>query len=325
MNGTCEETGWNGLMYQGVKVACDGVGVKLLVKENISENSGQCPVAIEELVREGAGMIILGSYGYEEESIEVIKKYSDVIFYSESSDISRVKNVTNFFPKMYQARYLAGIIAGMTTNTNRIGYVAAMNNVEVNRGINAFTLGVRSVNPQAQVFVRWSGSWSSEGKERMQAQRLVQEDQVDVLTCHQNLPYVVEEAEQLNVCSIGYHEPYANATEKMLTVVQCDWKRMYEEIIKDYRGRRCGTGQVLALGMEQEVVGLTPFSSLVSEEIIQQVEAAQVRIQNGEEIFSGRIYDTQGTLRCDEGEMISNETLWNDMNWYVEGVVIYEN
>lgn len=157
MTGSIGEEGWNGMHYGGISAACDNLDVELLVKENIKEFEGECGTAIEDLVNQGCRMIILSSYSYAEEVKEVIEKYPEISFYSISFDY-HADNVTSYFPRIYQARYLAGIVAGMQTETNRIGYVAAMPNSEVNRGISAFALGVRRVNPDAVVTVSWSNA-----------------------------------------------------------------------------------------------------------------------------------------------------------------------
>ena len=176
-SGKKEESGWNSEHYNGIKGACDIMGVELLIKEDIKEFSGMCISAIEELKKEGVDMIILASYGYAEEVKDVIKEYPEIVFYSNSSEYHE-ENMTSYFARIYQARYLSGIIAGMMTKNNRIGYVASMENNEVNRGINAFTLGVKRVNEDAEVMVYWTGAWEDKEKEVIAANALIKEAQV---------------------------------------------------------------------------------------------------------------------------------------------------
>ena len=170
ITGSCEEKGWNGAHYQGVKYACEQLNAELIVKENILEGTGDCEEAVREVISEGAGMIILSSYAYPEELRDVVTEYPDIAFYGISAE-HYAENMTSFFGRMYQARYLAGIVAGMKTESNQIGYVAAMENNEVNRGISAFTLGVRSVNPEAVVNVIFTGTWDDEAKEKAAAKK----------------------------------------------------------------------------------------------------------------------------------------------------------
>jgi len=111
-------------------------------------------------------------------------------------------NVGNYFGRMYQARYLSGIIAGSMTKTNIIGYVAAHPIPEVIRGINAFTLGVRSVNPKAVVKVVWTNTWYDPGTERNAADSLLDVG-ADVLTMHQDTPATLQAAEKRGKYCIG--------------------------------------------------------------------------------------------------------------------------
>ena len=323
MSGEATEQGWNGLHYDGIKEACDELDIELIVKENIAEYSGQCEEAIKELASEDVEIIILSSYGYAEEVQEIVGDYPDITFYSESFDYYG-GNLNCYFARGYQARYLAGIVAGMQTQTNCIGYVAAMPNSEVNRGINAFTLGVQLVNPDAKVIVAWSDSWNDSDEEKRLAQALIDNENVDVLTYHQNLPNVIEVAESNDIYSIGYHEPYANASDKFLTSVVFNWNYTYKELLGDYIKGKSDVINTYWFGLEKETIGLSDMSVVVSEDTKKEIETAKQRIIDGYDVFSGVIYDNEGNIRCNEGERISDDILMREMNWYVEGVEFYE-
>ena len=323
MSGSMDEQGWNGLHYQGIKEACDELQLRLIVKEEIAENSGQCEGAIRELAEEKADIIILSSYGYAAEVQDLVREYNDIVFYSESFDYSG-DNLNCYFARIYQARYLAGVVAGMETKTDCIGYVAAMPNCEVNRGINAFTLGVQSVNPNARVIVAWSNSWDDSEEEKRLAEELIVSENVDILTYHQNQPNVVEIAEQYDIASIGYHENAENVSENYLTSVVFHWNLTYKELVLDYMKGKSDVVNTYWFGLDKNAIGLTELSSAVSEETRAEVEAAKESILMGVPVFSGKIYDTNGTLRCDDGENISDEILMREMDWYVKGVDFYE-
>ena len=323
MSGSCSESGWNGRHYQGIREACDELEVELLVKENIDEFSGECEQAVRDLVDEGAQMIFLSSYGYSEEVKDVVAQYPEINFYANSPDYY-TENMSTYFARMYQARYLAGIVAGMQTKTNEIGYVAAMPNNEVNRGINAFALGVRSVNTDARVVVTWTGSWDDAQTETMKTQQLIEEVGVDVVTYHQNQANVAVAADQAGIQSIGYHEAVTGLSSGYLTAVVCDWERIYHEIIKEFLR---GNGNVEIkywMGIEKQAVDLTQYSELVSQETRQMVENARNQMLAGQDVFSEMIYDTEGNLRCSTSEIIADIVLWEQMDWYVEGVEFYE-
>ncbi|MGN1085229.1 MAG: BMP family ABC transporter substrate-binding protein [Lachnospiraceae bacterium] len=323
MTGSIGEEGWNGMHYEGVSAACNELDVELLVKENIKEFRGECGPEIEDLVARGCKMIILSSYGYAEEVKDMIEKYPEVSFYNNSFEY-HADNVTSYFSRMYQARYLAGIVAGMQTETNKIGYVAAMPNNEVNRGINAFTLGVRRVNPDATVTVAWSNAWDDEAEERKQADNLIEKIGVDVITYHQNQAYVVEEAEKAGIYSIGYHQSLENCSDNYLTAVVGDWKLTYEAIIRQYLRGNSADIKVYWVGIDENAVKLTEFSTVISEDIKAEVARATNEILAGQDVFSGVIYDNEGNLRCKENQTIRDEILLEQFDWYVKGVEFYD-
>lgn len=323
ITGSAQDDGWNGMHYEGVEKACKKLGTKLIVKENIPEGTGECAEAVHELVKKGAEMIILSSYGYPEEVKGIVGEYPDVAFYGISAEYY-ADNMTSYFGRMYQARYLTGIIAGMETETNEIGYVIAMKNSEVNRGINAFTLGVRSVNPEAVVNVIETGAWEDGEKETEAANKLINDMNVDVITYHQNQNYVALAAEEAGIYSIGYHEASEGLSEKHLTSAIWNWESLYYEIIREFTQGKPNCVQRHWFGMGTGVVGLSEISPLVKDETIHALEAAKSRIYAGMEIFSGTIYDNEGNLRCGEDEAISDTILLESLDWYVEGVEIYE-
>lgn len=323
MTGSIDEEGWNGMHYQGVSAACKALDVELIVKENVKEFEGTCEAAVEELVKQDCKLIILTSYNYAEEVKELFAVYPDVSFYVTSVEY-HADNVISYFVRMYQVRYLAGIIAGLQTQTDQIGYVAAMPNSEVNRGINAFTMGVRRVNPDATVTVAWSNSWDDEGQERRQANRLIEEVGVDVLTCHQNQSYSIEEAEKAGIYSIGYHHEPANHSAKYLTTVMADWKLTYEAIIRQYLRGNTASMKVYWVGIDEDTVKLDNLSAAVSREALVEVPKARNELLAGKDVFSGVIYDREGNLRCKENQVIRDEVLLEQLDWYVEGVEFYD-
>lgn len=323
LSGSATEEGWNGMHYQGIKKACEEADVSLLVLENVSEFSGQCERSVRELADADCEMIVLSSYGYSKEVHHIAGEYPEIVFYVNSSEY-HAENMTSYFVKIYQARYLAGIIAGMMTESNQIGYVAAMRNNEVNRGISAFTLGVKRVNPEAEVLVTFTGTWDDETLEKAAAQKLINQAGVDVITFHQNQSYVAEVAEQAGIYSIGYHESDQQFSDNYLTTVKCDWSLVYRELVQDFLKGKANAVENYWIGMETGAVSLSELSSKVPDKVRAEVETAEKEILNGKEIFSGVIYDAEGNLQCDEEELISDERLLEQFDWLVEGVKIYE-
>ncbi len=325
MTGSIGEPGWNGINYNGIKKVCDELGIELIVKENVLENTetNDCLNAVSELSDSGCEMIILSSYGYPTEVKEAIDKYPDISFYGISADYYS-DNMTSYFGRMYQARYLSGLIAGMTTENDKIGYVAAMPNDEVIRGINAFTLGVRRVNPDAEVYVRWSGSWDDKTSETAAAEYLISETDIDFITCHQNQPYVIDAAENAGIYSIGYNEAYEGYSDKYLTSAVWNWEHLYNIIITDFMQGKANKKEHIWADISTGAVSLSEYSPLVGQNVIDEVEKAKNEIISGDDVFSGEIYDNNGNLICKKNEFISDSSLMNDMDWYVDGVIICE-
>ena len=229
--GDIKVPGWNESQYRGIKTACDNFDVELIVRDKVKENSGECPATIKDLAENGAGMIFFASYAYSVEAKNLVEKYPGIAFASNSAEV-HAKNMTAYFVRMYQARYLSGALAGLKTKSNVIGYVAAMPNTEVNRGINAFALGVLRTNPRAKVVVMWTGDWQDVETEKIHARRLIEEAGADVLTYHQNEAATAQVAEEFGVDFIAYNEILNGYSEHYLTSVICRWDLYYSNIIQ---------------------------------------------------------------------------------------------
>lgn len=323
LSGAKNDSGWNGKHYLAMRQVCDRLGIELLVKENVAENTGACPKAIRELATDGANMIFLTSFAYPAEAVEVVGDYPHIAFAGIEAEHS-APNMTAYFNRIYQVRYLSGIIAGMRTKSNVIGYVAAMPNAEVNRGINAFALGVQSVNPAAKVQVAWTGSWQDGLKETLNARRLVEEKGADVLTYHQNQKFVAEAAAALGVDFIAYHETFADTSPHYLTSVLCRWEAYYANIVSRYLKGELNRQKINWLGIEDGVVYLEPYTNNISAAMRTQVENAAKDMREGFVVFSGEIYDNEGNLRCAADEALSDDILLTQVDWLVEGVEVLD-
>lgn len=320
--GQVEELGWNGTHYKGIVSASQELGAKVLLIEDIKENSGLCRGAVDSLIHAGARMIILGSYNYADEIADVIRNHPEIMFYCCAASL-RDENYKVYFARVYQARYLSGILAGLSTRNNRIGYVAAMNNIEVNRGINAFTLGARSVNPDARVFVAWTGSWDDAEREKANVDVLVDSFNVDLVTYHQNQDWVLGEAEARGILSIGYNLESTHYSEKVLSSVATNWNMVYREIIQDFFQKKKSISNYW-IGLEKDAVGLSFYSPLVGDSIRQILDETMLKMKNGMEVFAGPLYDNFGKLRCRKDELLGDAVLRENMDWFVKGVELYE-
>lgn len=253
-----------------------------------------------------------------------MEKYPGVTFVSTSS-LEQAKNLTSCFARMYEGRYMSGALAGMRTKTNSIGYVAAMPNSQVNRGINAFTLGVRRTNPNAKVFVMWTGAWQNEEIEEKNAEILIKKYNADVLTYHQNEDATGKVAEKFGVDFIGYNALLENYSEHYLTSVMCRWDLFYEDILQKYLKDELGGLRSYWIGMQQKSIILSDCSDTVdthSRVILASIYMELTSANNL--IFCNEIYDNEGNLRCEMHEIISDGELLKNINWLIEGAEVVE-
>ena len=319
--GDVNMAGWNGSHYQGIKTACDNLGVRLVYLDKVAENTGDCPIAIEKLAAEDVGMIFLNSYGYPAEVCDLVKSDYEHIAFATNSGEAHARNLTAYFVRLYQGRYLAGVLAGMRTKTNVIGYVAAIPNCEVCRGINAFTLGVQRVNPAAKVVVAWTNEWENPPREKELAVKLVRDAGADLLTYHQDEKAVADTAELLGVDFIGYNELLTGYSAHCLTSVVCRWDIFYDDILRRYLKGELNSLRNNWIGVERDAIGLSPYSDRVTPEMRQKLAEVRQELIDGQElIFVGELYDINGKLRCQRDESISDDALLESVNWLVRGV-----
>ncbi|MCR4716939.1 MAG: BMP family ABC transporter substrate-binding protein [Lachnospiraceae bacterium] len=317
-----EEPGYGKALYSGVKQASEASGLSVIIEDDIVEGNGQVIDMCSDLLNRNVATIVLTSRRFPAECEGFINSNKDVAFYGMSNDIS-ADNYNVFSLRVYQARYLAGVLAGLHSKSGRIGYVAPAENPEVIRDIDAFALGVRNSNPNATVYVRWSNSWNNDAIEKKAVRALIEDKKVDVVSYHQNEPSVIEEADFYGVESIGLYDDFTEEYEHCLTSVVCNWKKVFTMLLTD-NSKDDISNSVRWLGLDKGAVDLSAYSSAVSDKEKLFVEAARARILSGNDVFTGHIKDNMGNERCKEGESITDEELFNSINWYAEGVEIYE-
>ncbi len=324
ITGDINEKGWNESHYRGIKKACEGLNLQLLCRYNIPENSGKCPEAVENLISEGAKIIFLLSFNYPKEVLPLMEKYPNVTFVSTSS-LEQAKNLTSCFARMYEGRYISGALAGMRTKTNSIGYVAAMPNSQVNRGINAFTLGVRRTNPDAKVFVMWTGAWQNEEVEEKNAAILIEKYNADVLTYHQNEDAVGKVAEKFGVDFIAYNALLENYSDHYLASVICRWDLFYDDILQKYLKGDLVSLRNYWIDTRQQAIMLSDYSDVIDTHSQVILSSIYTELTSGNNlIFCDEIYDNKGNLRCEENEVISDDELLKNIDWLVEGAEVVD-
>ncbi len=319
--GSKVDGGWNESHYKGIMKACQEYDCELKVREYVHESAHESAFydAVEELIDEGANVIFLTSFGYGTYMDKIAAQHPNVAFFGISGH-GKGKNSTSYFARIYQVRYLAGIVAGAATKTGILGYVAAMPNAQTNRGINAYALGMRKANPQAKLLVSFTGSWDDENAQREKVHRLA-EAGADVITYHEDKPHAIQKAEAMGLYSTGYGSTREKYSSRYLTAALYDWDVVYARVLGDYMSGRVNMSREYWLGLADGGVRLDNLSSMVSTQTRELVEQELQSIRN-QDVFTGMIYDNEGRLRCEDGEQISDHELFYGMDWFVEGVEI---
>lgn len=314
------DNGWNETHYKGIRAACDSLSVQASLTIDIPEEREPLFKAVNDMIADSLKIIVLTSYSYPILIKDVIEAHPEVTFYGINWEYS-APNYKAYFARIYQARYLAGIVAGAMTKTNHVGYVAAMKNIQVYRGLNAFILGVQSVNPKARVYVRWTNSWNEGETEIENANKLIDSSGIDVIGFHQDRAYIIEVAEKRGLYCIGNHVENNRFSPKMLSSIAINWGIIYKDFIQDYFQKKDNENMDYWIGLEKGAVGLSFYSSEVPDSVKALVNDAAQKIKDGYNIFSGKIVDSEGKVHSEEGETIGDEILRGDMEWLVKGAI----
>src|SRR5437762_4589032 len=227
------DTGWVRQHEEGRQAveAAFGGKVKTTYVENVPEGPDAERV-IRDLAQQGNKLIFTPSFGYMEPTLKVAKDFPDVKFESITG-YKTAPNVAVANARYYEGRYLAGIVAGRMTKTGVAAYVAGFPIPEVLQGINAFTLGMRSVNPKAEVRVIWTNSWYDPGREREAANTLISQG-ADVLTHHTDSTAVVQAAEEKGKYAFGYHSDMSKYGPKAeLSATTDQWGACYTKVTQE--------------------------------------------------------------------------------------------
>lgn len=314
------DNGWNETHYKGIRAACDSLSVQSTLTIDIPEVREPLLKAVNDMIADSLKIIVLTSYSYPILIKDVIEAHPEVTFYGINWEYS-APNYKAYFARIYQARYLAGVVAGAMTKTNHVGYVAAMKNIQVYRGLNAFILGVQSVNPKAQVYVRWTNSWNEGETEVENANKLIDSSGIDVIGFHQDRAYIIEVAEKRGLYCIGNHVENNRFSPKMLSSIAINWGIIYKDFIQDYIQKKDNENMDYWIGLEKGAVGLSFYSSEVPDSVKALVDSAAQKIKEGYNIFSGKIVDSEGKIHSEEGESIGDEILRGDMEWLIKGAI----
>lgn len=291
------------------------------VKTSFVENVPEGPDAervIRDLAATGHRLIFTPSFGYMEPTLKVAKDFPQVKFESITG-YKAAPNVATANARYYEGRYLAGIAAGRSTKTHVAGYVAGFPIPEVLQGINAFTLGMRSVNPKAQVKVVWLNAWFDPPKERDAAMALFNQD-ADVIAFHTGSTAVMAAAQERGKLAVAYHSDMRKvAPDAQLLAVTHQWSDYYKRRTQAVLDGSWRSGKVWG-GVKEGMIRVGDFGPHVPRPVQDEVLRRQQDIVAGRlRPFAGPISDNEGKLVVAKGQALTDAQIL-EMNWLAEGV-----
>lgn len=315
----------------GIQGMQDNLGLsddQIIRKNNVSDSDADATrSAIQECIDEGCNIIFTTSWGYMETTAEMAEENPDIYFAHGTGYMSNGKNFTNYFGRIYQARYLSGIAAGNKTKTNKIGYVAAMDitNSEVTGGIDAFAMGVHSVNPDAQVFVKVTNSWFDMEKEEQYARDLVAIG-CDVLAQHCDTEFPQKVASENKIWGIGYNSDMSlNNPDATLCSVIWNWSAYYTSMVESIiEGTYDGSNYYG--GMKEGLVDITALNEELNDaETTTAINDARAKIMSGEfNVFDDVIETNTGEEIGKDGATLDDATITGGINWYFKNVSVLQ-
>jgi len=331
------------------------VDTQLFIVDEVPEDKAQVLAAVDTLVGKGVDIIFGISFGYIDAMEEASKTYPEVIFSHGTGYKSNETNFNNYFGRAYQARYLAGIAAGLKsleTGNNNIGYVAAYGTeyAETASGINGFALGVQAVNPNAKLHVKKLGAWADEVNESAFAKELINSFGCGVITQHCDSAQPQIAAQNANVFGCGYNSDMtADAPNAHLTAAIWNWNVYYQTAME--AAIACGTADKFVQtmgssayygGLKEGFVDVSPLSKNCAKGTESAISQVKNIIVNGEwDVFSGEkltitvgedgtatITKNAADLKDNAGNVIvaaggasvADGVITGTMNYYVAGV-----
>jgi len=321
--GSKTDAGYNQAHAEAAALAAKNLPhVKVLVAENIPESADVSRV-IENMISQGAKMIIPASFGYLDPALDVAAKYPDVMF-NHPAGFKQADNFHTYWAASDQHSYALGIAAGKMTKTNKLGFVGGFQIPNVINTINAFTLGARSVNPKAEMRVIFNNAWSDPGKEAASTNALVDQG-VDVITMIVDSPItVVQTAEQRGIYSVGFHSTAVQsyAPKGWISGIGFTWGGFFtREIQAIEKGTWKSNPKNLIGDLNSDMVALAPWGSAVPDDVKALVEAKIAEFKAGKaQVFSGPVKDNKGNLKIPAGQ-VGDPSLMNTIDWFVEGVI----
>lgn len=324
--GSRDDYGYNQAHAQGAAALKKISGLKVVEEEKVAETEAVEKTMESMINLDGATLLFPTSFGYfNPHVVKMATKYPKVRFEHCGGlwTAKDPKNAGSYFGYIDEAQYISGIVAGHSTKSGKLGFVAAKPIPQVLRNINAFAMGARLANPKATTQVIFTGDWSMPVKEAEATNGLIDQG-VDVLTCHVDGPKtMVENAARRGAMVCGYHVNQSSLAPKAyLTGAEWNWEALYPKFIK-----MMAAGQSIPNfyrgGLKEEIVKVSPYGEMVSEEARKHADDMKAKLVAGDYvIFKGPIADNKGKMVIASGtDRGQTDPELEKMDYLVEGVI----
>lgn len=317
--GAVDAGGYNKSLAVG-KEALDFAGIRTFYVENVPPDRS-CINAMEDLIELGCNVIYSTSGAYFPCISELSEKYPEIKF-AVTDGKPNGKNLSVYNGRTYEGMYLSGITAGMRTATNKIAYIAAFPSSDCIRDINAFTLGVQSVNPDAVVNVEWTFKWGNSVVDKIRARDLIKKG-CDVISSHTDSTAASEVIEEYGAYYIPSMSESENIPKKIfLTSPVINWSVFFLDDI-DRIINKNWESRFYWCGIKEGMVDIEPLGENCVPGSGKKVSSAKSNLEKDSRcIFRGPVYDQNGNLRIKAGDSLNDDEIWN-MNWFVKGIKGY--
>ncbi|MCX6398040.1 MAG: BMP family ABC transporter substrate-binding protein [Propionibacteriales bacterium] len=329
MVGPKDDYGYNQAVYEGSQaLKADFPDVEILTAENVPEDD-TAATTMEQMISKGAKLIFATSYGHLDAAVKVAEKHPDVIVLQQGNTITTdvPPNMGTYFGTVYEPMYLAGIAAGASTKSDKLGYVYAFPIPQTIANINAFERGARSVNPDVETITAATGSWCDPSAQKDKAAALLKAG-ADVLTQHQDCTAtVINTAKEAGAMTVGYHADASALTPDLwLTGAVWNWGPLYKQLVQKvidgtFVGSEFNANYRVGFKTGTNPFVLAPYGPLVSDDTKAKIEAAKAFLATPDgSPFVGPLKDNKGKEQVAAG-VVPTYAENDAMDYFVDGVI----
>jgi len=316
--GPVEDLGWTYQHDRGRKAVEEALGdqVKTTYVESVKEGPDAERV-IRELATQGNGLIFTTSFGFMNPTVKVAQQFPKIRF-EHATGYKRAENLATYNIRFYEGRYIQGVIAGKMSKSGVVGYIGSVPIPEVVMGMNAFILGMRSINPKARIKIVWVNAWYDPGKESDAAKALIDQG-ADIIAQHTDSAAPLQVAEQRGLVGFGQASDMMKFAPKAQLTASIDhWDPYYIARVKAAMDGTWKSGDVWG-GLASGMLKMAAYANMPAD-VAALAQKTEEAIKTGKlAVFKGPINDQNGAVKAASGQTLDDAAILG-MNWLAEGV-----